>query len=318
MVAAARSLLSTLRPELERECLFALDDANRVEWGYVPGKRRGVSLKQMNEAERRATHALLRAGLSGRGYDKAAGVMELEGILGRLETFGSGRDPELYWIALFGEPSETKPWGWRFEGHHLSLNFSSATGRIVATTPAFFGANPARVPSGRRAGWRVLAGEEDLARKLLASLDENERHAAMPGDRAPADIILGPDRKETPTPSGLAASQMRPEPRALLLELVGEYLDNMRPEVSRAQRQRIEAAGVEKIRFLWAGGAKPGEPHYYRVQGPTFVVEYDNTQNHANHVHSVWRDLENDFGGDLLRRHYAESPHHRGHRPRSS
>jgi hypothetical protein len=259
---------------------------------------------------------MLREALSARGYEKTTGVLELEAILRETEAFGSLlRDPELYYLAIFGEPSDEKPWGWRFEGHHLSLNFSSASGRIVAATPSFFGANPARVPSGPRAGWRVLPAEEDLGRRLLGSFDEGQRRAAVMAVSAPSDIILGPGRKSVPDPAGLAYADMSEAQRAILMELVGEYLGNMRADVARAQREKIEKAGLGTIRFAWAGGVRVGEGHYYRIQGPTFVIEYDNTQNHANHVHSVWRDLEDDFGGDLLRRHYAESPHHHDARP---
>jgi len=313
---AARDFLAVLRPSLRAQCVLPFDGDERTTWGYLPGRRRGVALKQMNEAERRAAHAMLREALSARGYQKTTGVLELEAILRETETFGAlSRDPELYSLTVFGEPSNEKPWGWRFEGHHLSLNFSSASGRIVAATPAFFGANPARVESGPRAGWRVLPAEEDLARRLLASLDDGQRRMAVIATSAPSDIILGPGRRSVPEPAGLAYADMSASERATLMDLVGEYLGNMRADVAGAQRGKIENAGLDEIRFAWAGGARVGEGHYYRVQGPTFIIEYDNTQNHANHVHSVWRDLQDDFGGDLLRRHYAESPHHAGARP---
>ncbi len=313
---AAQAFLATLRPSLRSECLLPFEGEERVNWNFLPGRRRGVTLKQMNEAERRAAHAMLRAALSARGYEKATGVIELEAILREMEAFGGlTRDPELYYLAIFGSPSGEKPWGWRFEGHHLSLNFSSASGRIVAATPAFLGSNPARVPKGPRAGWRVLSAEEDLARQLLASLDEKQRRIAVFDVSAPEDIILGPGRKAVPDPVGLAHADMSDAQRAVLMRLIDEYLGNMREEVARAQREKVEKAGLAKIRFAWAGGTRVGQGHYYRIQGPTFVIEYDNTQNGANHVHSVWRDLEDDFGGDLLRRHYAESPHHRNARP---
>lgn len=315
---AAQAFLAVLRPALKSECVFPLESGDRVVWGYLPGRRGGLTLKKMNEAERKAAHAMLRASLSARGYEKTAGVLELEGILRELETFGFNRDPELYYLAIFGQPSDPRPWGWRFEGHHLSLNFSSASGRIVAATPAFLGANPARVPKGPRTGWRVLPAEEDLARQLLGSLDEGRRKKAIFDVSAPSDIILSPGRKAVPEPAGLAYAEMSESERAILMRLIEEYLGNMRAEVAAAQREKIEKAGLSAIRFGWAGGTRVGEGHYYRIQGPTFVIEYDNTQNGANHVHSVWRDLQDDFGGDLLRRHYAESPHHRDARPREA
>ncbi len=313
--SAAQGFLATLRPELRSECLLPFEGEERTTWSYLPGRRRGLPLKRMNEAERKEAHAMLRVALSARGYEKTAGVIELEEILRETETFGAvTRDPELYYLAIFGTPGESA-WGWRFEGHHISLNFSSSTGRIVAATPAFLGANPARVPSGRRAGWRVLSVEEDLARQLLASLDEGQRRKALIAGSAPSDIILGPGRKNVPDPAGVSWGELTEDQREILMRLVGAYVDNARAEVAAAEHARIEKAGLESIRFAWAGGTRVGEGHYYRIQGPTFVIEYDNTQNHANHVHSVFRDPENDFGGDLLRRHYAESPHHAGSRP---
>jgi Protein of unknown function (DUF3500) len=308
MTGAALAFLKLLRPELKSECLLPLPDPERLRWSYLPGRRRGVSLKQMNEAERRAAHALLAASLSARGGEKAEGVLELEGILGRIERF-FGRDPQLYYVTFFGVPSEESAWAWRFEGHHLSLHFSSWSGAIVSSTPAFFGANPARVDDGPRAGWRLLGAEEDLARQLLASLEAALQRTAILAGSAPSDILLGPGRKDVPDPAGVAHSEMPPASRTLLERLVGEYVGNLRDAFAREQREKIEKAGWGNVRFAWAGGRNPGEGHYYRVQGPTFLIEYDNTQGGANHVHSVYRDLENDVLGDVLRRHYAEYPH---------
>jgi uncharacterized protein DUF3500 len=311
MAAAARAFLATLRPDLRAQAVLPLDDPDRANWRYVPGRRRGVNLKQMNPSERAAAHSLLKAGSSVRGYEKAAGVIEVEGILRELESFGWFRDPELYWFTIYGEPSDTAPWGWRFEGHHVSLNFSVARGGEVAvTTPAFLGANPARVPGGPRAGWRLLPLEEDLARLFLASLTPPQRARALISESAPADIILGPGRRMPPTPEGIPVSDLNASQRDTLLSLVAEYARNARKEIAEARWKRILLAGAEKIRFAWAGSAVAGQGHYYRVQGPTFLIEYDNTQDRANHVHSVWRDLPVDSGADLLRRHYEESPHH--------
>jgi Protein of unknown function (DUF3500) len=317
-VTAARVFLDSLRPALREEASLAFSDPDRLDWSYVPGRRRGVSLNEMNATERSAAYALVKSTLSERGYAKATGVVELEGILREIETFGWSRDPGRYWLAVFGRPSESATWGWRFEGHHLSLNFTSSSNNVVACTPAFFGANPARVPAGRpRAGWRVLAAEEDLARQLLASLTPAGRARAVISSDAPGDIVLSPGRRNPPAIEGLPASDMTAAQREILVALVGEYVRNARADVAETRWKEIEAAGLTNLRFAWAGGTRPGEGHYYRVQGPTFAMEYDNTQNRANHVHSVWRDFRNDFGADLLRRHYEESPHHADARRRS-
>ena len=308
--AAARAFVEALRPALAAQCVRPFDDANRTSWSYLPGRRVGIALAQMNDAERRAAHAMLRAALSARGYEKTQGVLVLEGILREIEVFGFRRDPDLYYATIFGAPSDGAPWGWRFEGHHLSLNFSSATGKIVAATPAFFGANPARVEKGPKAGLRVLGAEEDLARSLLASLDARQRRSAVISTTAPSDIILRPGGQSVPAPEGLSAGEMTAAQKAALRKLLAEYLGNMREDVARAQREKIEKAGFDTIRFAWAGSDRLGQGHYYRLQGPTFLIEYDNTQDGANHVHSVFRDLQDDFGGDALRRHYAQSHHH--------
>ncbi len=301
----ARAFLALLRPGLKTDCALPLEGEERTRWSYLPGERRGVTLGQLNPSERAAAMEMLRASLSARGYEKTEGVIVLEGILRETQTFAFGRDPDRYYLTVFGVPSDDRPWAWRFEGHHVSLHFSSASGRVVSETPAFFGANPARVASGPHAGLRVLGPEEDVARKLLASLDARQRAAAVISAKAPADILFGPGRKSVPDPEGLAAAEMSPAQRQVLMELVALYTGNLAEDVARAQTERIAKAGVESIRFAWAGGTGAGEGHYYRVQGPTFIIEYDNTQDHANHVHSVFRDLQNDFGGDLLRSHYA-------------
>ena len=252
--------------------------------------------------------SLMRKALSRRGYDKATGVILLEGVLGEIE--GSWRDPGLYFISVFGSPSATEPWGWRVEGHHLSLNFTSATGEVIATTPAFYGSNPALVSSGRHKDLRVLGDEEDLARELLSMMSSAQRQKAVLSDRAPSDIISGVEREiDLGTPKGIPVSEMTDEQRASLMRLIEEYVGNIRSEFADGAMARVGKAGIEKIHFARAGGEKKGEGHYYRIHGPTFLIEYDNTQNRANHIHSVWRDLENDFGEDLLRRHYKENAH---------
>jgi hypothetical protein len=235
--------------------------------------------------------------------------MRLEQMLGQMEDRPDYRDPEDYHFWIFGEPSITEPWGWRFEGHHISLSFTSSDGMSVST-PSFIGANPARVEEGVFTGWRLLASEEDLARELLMSLDGSQRTRAVIQADAPNDIITGNDREVSITErSGLPASDMNAEQRDLLVRIVAEYTGNMEHSIASSQMAKIEEAGLGELHFAWAGAAEPGERHYYRIHGPTVLIEYDNTQNGANHIHSTWRDLTDDFGEDLLRRHYDESDH---------
>jgi hypothetical protein len=271
-----------------------------------------VAFKNMSPAQKRLADSLLTTGLSHRGLRKTLDVMYLDQIL--FEREGRAiRDPELYYVSVFGEPGTSGRWGWRVEGHHLSLNFTLEDGRVVSASPAFFGANPAIVRGGAQDGMRVLAGEEVLGRELLRQFGEKERTRVVILAEAPRDIVTEASRRaEIGKPAGVPYSEMSASQREALLGIVRFYAERMRPEIAAAEMRRIENAGFEKIHFAWAGGASAGEPHYYRIQGPTFLIEYDNTQNDANHIHTVWRDLERDFGlGDALAAHYRTSPHHR-------
>lgn len=310
--AGARSFLSTLDDEQRSEAMFDFDDAERNRWSYVPQSRIGLPLRAMDAAQREAAFDLLGTGLSERGSLLARGVIELEGILGELEGgfWSFLRDPGRYHVALFGSPGGEPPWGWRFEGHHLSVNVTDLGphGQIVA--PLFVGANPARVPSGPNKGQRLLAAEEDLAFELLQMLDPAQRARAIIDTRTYGDIVTRNDPQARPLAfAGLPASGMTPDQQQQLRRLLEWYAGRMDAAAASSQLQRIDQAGFENLHFAWAGATQPGAPHYYRIHGPTVLVEYDNSQNGANHIHTVWRDLENDFGGDLLRLHYTGQPH---------
>jgi hypothetical protein len=277
----------------------------------------GLTLKRMRPAERAAAEALLRTALSDFGYARAAGIVANEPVLRALEV-ASGtpgferRDAGLYYVSIFGTPADDAAWGWRYEGHHLSVNVSATGegGQVVA--PLFMGANPARVPSGPEAGRRLLAEEEDLARELLRMLTPAQRFRAVISDTTFGEIVTRNDPKARPLPAeGLPAGEMTGPQREQLRRLLEVYARRMAPEAARSQMARIERAGFGQLRFAWAGGAEVGQKHYYRVHGPTVLVEYDSSQNNGNHIHTVWRDLENDFAGDLLRQHYAAHRHQR-------
>jgi hypothetical protein len=311
MVGAADTFLGLLDAESRARAVFPFGDEERFNWVFVPASRQGLPLKDMSPEQRRAAHALLQTILSSQGYLKATGVMQLEGILGTIENRPERRDPEDYYVSIFGTPSSDAAWGWRFEGHHLSLNFTSVTNEVVVSTPSFMGTNPHRVPSGANTGWRVLGAEEDIARDLLRLLDNAQRGRALIAAEAPNDIITSNDRRVMLEEfEGLPAAEMTDAQRGVLTRLIEEYVHNLDHDAAHAQMQEILGAGFDNVYFAWAGSSTPGEGHYYRVHGPTFLIEYDNTQNNANHVHSVWRDLTDDFGEDLLRRHYDEADHH--------
>ena len=308
MAKAADAFLASLDDTQKEKATFAFDDKERVGWHFIPKTRNGLPLKEMRTDQRQLAYALLQSGHSHAGFNKSVQIMTLEQILHEMENGAPHRDPELYHVSIFGTPSTTKTWGWRVEGHHLSVNFTIVDGKTVAPTPTFFGSNPAEVREGPRKGLRVLGAEEDLARKLAKSLTDEQRSTAIVSETAPDDIINGPGRDAEPLkPMGLAASQMNKRQMNLLRRLVREYVYRLRPALAKKELDSIKEAGFEKIHFAWAGGLNKGEGHYYRVQGPTFMLEYDSTQNGANHVHLVWREFDGDFGEDLLKKHYEES-----------
>lgn len=314
-VAAARALLERLGAR-SGDATLPWTSPRRSGWTYLPARRPGVAIGDLDAGQRAALERLLRTGLSEAGLAKVEGVMLLEGILGDLEALSFWRDPGAYPIVLFGDPGGPGPWAWRFEGHHLSVNLTNRVDGGVASTPLFFGANPARVPDGPYEGLRVLAAEEDLARELVTGLPPELRERAVISARAPSDILSRRDPAVPDLPrEGVAAAELPAASRALLERLLAAYLDALAPEHAAAKRAALAAAGDAELRLAWAGATAPGEPHYYRIQGPTILIEYDNTQNGANHVHSVLRDPADDFGGaELLRAHYESSPHHRRER----
>ncbi|WP_423925073.1 DUF3500 domain-containing protein [Candidatus Palauibacter sp.] len=308
--SAAQAFIATLDEAAREKALYPLADEERFDWHFIPRERNGLPLAGMTVEQRAAAHDLLQSALSSQGYHKANAIIELERVLGMLEGRPERRDPENYYVTIFGEPSAGGAWAWRFEGHHLSFNFSSPSGTLTVTGPAFMGANPARVPSGPKAGWRPLGREEDLARALLLSLSAEQRTRAVISAEAPSDILTGNDRRaRLDAFEGLPADAMTEAQRAILFDIVHEYVGNMTTDFDWMMRVQNEIPAGD-IHFAWAGSSEPEEGHYYRIHSPVFLIEYDNTQNDANHVHSVWRDLENDFGGDALARHYEESDHH--------
>jgi hypothetical protein len=310
MARAASAFVSALTVEQREKAQFRFADAERLDWHFVPRARNGLPLKEMTLAQRELARGLLGAGLSQRGLLKATTIMELDLVLREMGGNPTQRDPELYYFSIFGTPSTSEPWGWRVEGHHLSVNFTIAGGRPVATSPAFFGANPAEVRTGSRTGLRVLGMEEDLARELVTSLDPGQRALAIIAATAPRDIITGNAPEVDPlSPAGIAVSRLRPDQVAMLRRVLDEYLSRMTDPIASERRARLDRTDFSQVTFAWAGGIARGDPHYYRIQGPTFLIEFDNTQNNANHVHTVWRDFEGDFGRDLLREHYREAPH---------
>ena len=313
MARAAAAFIAALEPRQRGTAVFPFNHDERLNWHYVPRGRKGVPFKDMSATARAAAHELMKVSLSGVGYAKAVDVVRLEDVLRQLETFGGMfRDPEKYYVTVFGAPEASGPWGWRLEGHHLSLNFALVPGRPVAVTPAFFGANPAEVRTGPNRGLRALAEEQDLGIALARGVDASLRSRLVIGAESLGDIVSGPGRGEgLKAPAGVALADLGAESRALALRLIEVYARNMRSDVAEEELRQMREAGVERVHFAWAGPLDPRQPHYYRLHGPTLLIEYDNSQNNANHVHSVWHDARRDFGVDALRSHYEMAGHDR-------
>lgn len=302
MAGAAARYLESLDPSQREHAQIAFEDEDRFAWFYWPSERRGLPLADMDKPQRASARGLLATGLSAEGLETAERIISLEVILGDLEretdTMFFPRDPEQYYFTVFGEPA-SPPWAWRAEGHHLSVHFTIASESEVAVTPSFFGSNPADVPSGPHQGLRVLAPLEDIARELITSLDDRRRATALIADEAPPDILTRNHPRVDPlAPAGLPAAEMTQDQRAMLRSLV-------RAHVGRAREAFADAvlSGLDQSHFAWAGSAVKGKPHYYRIQGESLLIEYDNVQNDANHIHAVWRDPTGDFGADLLEAH---------------
>lgn len=307
---AAKRFLSSLDEPLRAKALFTYDSAARTTWQYTPGERQGISWKDLSDRQKEFARGLLRVAVSVNGLKREAAVRTLEGVLRDLE--GPHRDPEYYLFAIFGTPSERGVWAWRYEGHHMSLHFAYKDGKVVSTTPQFFGANPAEVQSGPQKGMRALAAEEDLAWDLLQSLSEPQKKLAILAAKAPADIATSNTRKAAIQEDlGLAYADMTPDQRAKLKALVSTYAEVQIEEGSKRRLAAIDKAGWGKVKFAWLGSTVKGQGWYYRVQGSTFLIECDDTQNSANHIHSVWRDFNGDFGPDELEHHYATAEHHK-------
>jgi hypothetical protein len=312
MTTAATDFLGALTPEQRQQATFAFDSAERLRWHFVPQfERNGLQIKAMTEPQRKLAHELLKTGLSARGYDTYTKIMQLESILREVEQGrGPTRDPEGYRFSVFGTPAVKGTWGWRVEFHHISLHFDVVNGTAISSTPSFAGANPAEVKDGPQKGQRTLAALEDTARALVSSLDQGQRKTAIFNEVALNDIVTGNALDIKPlSPEGLKASAMTGAQRDQLLKVLDAYAGLMTTEVAADRMAKVKKAGIENVAFAWAGSIERGQKHYYRVQGPTFLIEFDNVQNDGNHVHSIWRDFNGDFGRDLLREHLKTSTH---------
>jgi hypothetical protein len=310
MMVAAQVLLDATppaqRPQLQQP--FTLEA--RTDWNYTPRSRPGVPFKAMDATQRQAAHKLLATALSQPGLVKVREIMALEIALRELETFGLSRDPENYAFALFGTPGDAVAWGWRIEGHHVSLHFTLAGGQVVASLPQFLGANPAQVPrditGGPRRGQRALGDDEDRAFALLATLAPQQRQQAVFSARPFGDIVTRNAAQLAPLETvGIAFDALDSAQQAALLRIVEALANVAEPSLAQQRLERVHAGGLASIRFAWAGAQERSQPHYWRIQGARFLIEWDNSG--GNHIHCVWRDFDGDWGRDVLGEHYRRA-----------
>lgn len=313
MAAAGQAWWNSLGADEQAKAHFEFADENRFDWDFVPRVRKGLAYKDMNSAQRALAVAFLASGLSSRGLMQAETIMSLDEILKAMEPGPPKtpyRDPENYSFSIFGTPGENSTWGWRVEGHHFYVMFTIVDGKTAIGGPVFLGTNPAEVREGPRKGLRILAVEDDLGHELIKSCSEEQKKKVIFDTAAPKEIITHKTRKANPGPPvGAPFGDLNDSQKKMLVRLVEHYAHRLRPELAVDDMAKIEKAGWDKVYFGWAGGTEPGEGHYYRIHGPTFLIEFDDVQNNANHVHSVWRDSANDFGEDLLKEHYEKAPH---------
>lgn len=308
-----KDLLNSFNPEQKEKAIFALDDPKKEDWHFFPStmfEREGVPIKEMNPRQREFLHSVLKSFLSKSGYEKTLEIMELENVL---KSFGEDsvmRDSEKYFISFYGNPMTDDLWSMSFEGHHISLNFTISGEEIVAS-PRFFGANPALIPKGPRKGDRTLEEEEDLGFDLINSMDLQQQEKAIFQEESFKDIVsLNLPEISPMKPVGIRYSELNPDQQKQLVRIIDQYLFNMPSKIAKARREKVLSEDLSDLYFGWVGAKSLGAAHYYRIQAKTFLIEFDNSQNNANHIHTVWRDFEGDFGRDLIREHYAQSHMH--------
>jgi len=313
LVSSATTFLNSLDPKLKSKIQYVIDDNERFNWHFVPRQRNGVALRDFSPQQYQMVMTMLKTSLSEQGYVKATGIVALENVLREIENRGSNdtyRDPLNYYVTIFGTPSKDKPWGWRFEGHHVSVNFMSDKNEIVSSTPSFFGSNPGIVPRGEQKGKELLKQETDLGFELLNALSADQKKKAVFADKALPEIVMSDRLKaERIEPLGISYKELKSDQQKVFMSLLEVYINNYQFGFANTLMSKIKKAGVENLSFAWAGESKPGNGTYYRIQGPMLLIEYDNTQNNANHVHTAVRDLNNDFAEDILREHYKKEKH---------
>jgi Protein of unknown function (DUF3500) len=311
--SSALTVVNSLDSTQKAKAIFPFDDMSRYDWNYLPASlipRRGVSLKDLDSTKKKNVYTLLKSFLSDKGFLRTQDIMNNEYYLKELEPNMIHRIPENHFIAFYGTPAKDSVWGWKFSGHHIALNFTVVNNQL-ALTPIFFGVYPAEIKEGNNKGRRIIKDEEDIGFELINMFTNEQKAKAIFQSKAFNDIVTTNAIQVGPlTPAGIVAKDLTIQQKNILNKLIVCHLSSMPANIAEMRMKRIVAEDFNQIRFGWAGGLVKGVPHYYRIQGKTFLIEFDNTTHNANHIHIVWRDFDGDFGVDLLNEHYKKSKHH--------
>lgn len=308
----AETFIKSLDTEQLEKAQLPFDHMSRQVWHFLPGQlwpRKGIMIKELNRDQKEHAFVLLKAHLSESGFKKIMSIIDLENVLAKMGGDKEFRDPEKYFIAIYGDPLKDKLWAWSFEGHHLSLNFTISNKKI-RMTPRFLGASPATIPSGNRMGERTLSAEDDMGLELVNSMSSEQRIKAIFSTQSYYEIVTSNSTEVGPlSPVGIKMLELNKDQQNHLKELITEYLSTMPEAIAKKRMEQIENESFDQIRFGWAGATELGKGHYYRIQGMSFLIEFDNTVGNANHIHTIWRDFDGDFGKDIIKEHYLEDSH---------
>lgn len=310
----AVKFLNSLNQEQRSRAQLPFDDLSKSKWHFIPSSmwpRKGIELTELNDNQKNLVHLLLQSSLSASGYKKTTKIMNLENVLLEISGDSIMRNQDKYSLAFYGNPEKDSLWSWSFEGHHISLNFTILNGK-TSIAPRFLGASPATILSGSRKGERILDNEENLGFKLINSLSYNQKKIAIFQENGLSGIVTKNSIKVNPlTPVGIKYEELNNSQQLIFLELLEEYIFTAPEEEAKKRIEKLKNEEMNEVRFGWAGTMQQGEGHYYRIQGKSFLIEFDNSQNNANHIHTVWRDFNGDFGRDLIREHYKNTDHHK-------
>tara|TARA_R110001592_G_scaffold688_4_gene3727 strand:+ start:896 stop:1906 length:1011 start_codon:yes stop_codon:yes gene_type:complete len=311
-VTIVNQFIHSLTDAQKEQIVYEFNADDRDDWHFLPWSsyaRQGLALKELRAEQKNLVFKLLQSSLSATGYKQTKEIIDLENVLAASSGDSVYRDPERYYISIYGDPTQEDIWMWTFEGHHVSLHFTTVEDK-VSYTPRFFGSNPGRIMEGEQIGFSPLVNEEDMGLQLINMLSSSQQQIAIINKKAYNDVLsFNKAVAEKPGPEGILVSNLTDDQKKLVMDIIYEYASTIPAEQAMKRISKIRKEELDEIRFAWAGATELGKAHYYRIQGKTFMIEFDNSQNNANHIHSVWRDFDGDFGRDLLKEHYNNQKH---------